>query len=271
MRRHEPQRTVADAPAAADAGRRLRQDGIRFRHGEDCIRVFQDRLVEIRHGDAHHRAAVEHLLRLRAEAAGLLKHICKLHPNGNDHILGLRDGGTVDRDALFDQRHTGPAVAGDVGKRRAVEHDRAHVQRELALGDDLADGIVDQHLFAALRVQRLERTDLHAVLVLRQLPVQLDAAGLVVLNGENHAAYLQKVLHETRALHQLLRPVEHRARVRGDIRLALRAVDDHGLDLLQILNGQLDDRREACAAEADHAAFAHGVQKILHGVELGRF
>ena len=40
MRRHEPQRTVADAPAAADAGRRFRQDGVRLRHGEDCIRVF---------------------------------------------------------------------------------------------------------------------------------------------------------------------------------------------------------------------------------------
>ena len=190
MRRHEPQRTVADAPAAADAGRRLRQDGVRFRHGEDCIRVFQDRLVEIRHGDAHHRAAVEHLLRLRAEAAGLLKHVRELHADGDDHVLGLRDGGAVDRDALFDQRHAGPAVAGDVGKRRAVEHDRAHVQRELALGDDLADGIVDQHLFAALRVQRFQRADLHAVLVLRKLPVQLNAAGLVVLNGENHAAYL---------------------------------------------------------------------------------
>ena len=50
---------------------------------------FKNRLVEIRHGDAHHRAAVKHLLRLRAEAAGLLKHICKLHPNGDDHVLGF--------------------------------------------------------------------------------------------------------------------------------------------------------------------------------------
>ena len=125
-----------------------------------------------------------------AEAAGLLKHVRELHADGDDHVLGLRDGGAVDRDALFDQRHAGIAVAGDVGERGAVEHDRAHVQRELALGDDLADGIVDQHLFAALRVEGLERADLHAVLVLRELPVQLNAAGLVVLNAEDHTAYL---------------------------------------------------------------------------------
>lgn len=132
MRWHEPQRTVADAPAAADAGRRLRQDGVCLRHGEDCIRVFQDRLVEVRHGDAHHRAAVEHLLRLRAEAAGLLKHICKLHPNGDDHVLGLRDGGAVDRDALFDQRHTGLAVAGDVASVVQLSTIAPTSQRELA-------------------------------------------------------------------------------------------------------------------------------------------
>ena len=47
------------------------------------------------------------------------------------------------------------------------------------------------------------------------------------------------MLYETRALHQFVRPVEHRARVRGDIRLALRAVDDDGLDLLEILDRQL--------------------------------
>ena len=78
------------------------------------------------------------------------------------------------------------------------------------------------------------------------------------------------MLYETRALHQFVRPVEHRARVRGDVRLALRAVDDDGLDLFEILDRQLHDRREARAAEAHHAAFAHGVEKILHGVELGR-
>ena len=190
MRRHEAQRTVADAPAAADAGRRLRQNGVRLRHGENRVGVFQNRLFEIRHGDAHHRAAVKHLLRLCAEAACLFKHIRKLHADGDDHVLGLCDGGTVNRDALFNQRHAGPAVAGNIGKRRAVKHDCAHIQRKLSLWDDLTDGIIDQYLFAALRVQRFQRADLHAVLVLRELPVQLNAAGLVVLNAEDHTAYL---------------------------------------------------------------------------------
>ena len=76
------------------------------------------------------------------------------------------------------------------------------------------------------------------------------------------------MLHEPRTLHQLVRAVEHRAGVGGDIGLALRAVDDDGLDLLEILDGQLHDRREARAAEADHAAGADGVEKVLHRLEL---
>ena len=78
------------------------------------------------------------------------------------------------------------------------------------------------------------------------------------------------MLYETRALHQFVRPVEHRARVRGDIRLTLRAVDDDRPYLLEILDRQLHDRREARAAKADHAACTHSVQKLLHGVKLGR-
>ena len=78
------------------------------------------------------------------------------------------------------------------------------------------------------------------------------------------------MLHEPRTLHQLVRTVEHRAGVGGDIRLALRAVDDDGLDLLEILDGQLHDRREARAAETHKAARADRVQKVLHGLELGR-
>ena len=36
---------MADAPAAADAGRRLRQNGVRLRHGENRVGVFQNRLL----------------------------------------------------------------------------------------------------------------------------------------------------------------------------------------------------------------------------------
>ena len=42
------------------------------------------------------------------------------------------------------------------------------------------------------------------------------------------------------------------------------------IDLLEILDGQLDDGREARTAEADKAALTDGVEEILHGVELRR-
>ena len=103
-----------------------------------------------------------------------------------------------------------------------------------------------------------------------QFTIALDALGLVVLNAEDDARHLQKLLQKPAARDHVKRVVDHRARVGGDIGLALRAVDDDALDLVQVLNRELHDRREARAAKAHKAARADRVQKILHGLELGR-
>ena len=103
-----------------------------------------------------------------------------------------------------------------------------------------------------------------------QFAIALDALGLVVLNAEDDARYLQKLLQKPTARNHVERVVDHRARIGGDIGLALRAVDDDALDLVQVLDREFHNRREARAAKAHKAARTDRVQKVLHGLELGR-
>ena len=130
--------------------------------------------------------------------------------------------------------------------------------------------MVDEDFLAALRVHCLERHDLHVLLMAYQFAIALDALGLVVLNAEDDARHLQKLLQKPAARNHVERVVDHRARIGGNVGLALRAVDDDALDLVQVLNRELHNRREARAAETHKAARADRVQKVLHGLELGR-
>ena len=263
---HQAQRTVRDALAALDAGSGLGRGRLGFSESENRVGVFENRLLQIRHRNAHHGSAVKHHLRLFLEPAGRLEHV--LHPRADrhEHVHGILDCRAVDRHALFDERQTGSAVSCDGRNRRTVENHRADVQRKLSFGDLLARHVVNQNLLAALRVHRLERHDFHVLLVFHKLSIARNALRLVVLDAEDDARHLQKLLQQPAARDHVKRVVDHRARIGGDVRLALGAVDDHAFDLVEILDRQLDDRREARAAQANQAAGAHGVQEVLHGI-----
>ena len=270
FQRHQICRTVRHAPAAADTGRRLRQNCVLPRQRQNGVRVLQDRLLEIGHRNAHHRAAVDDLARLFLEAAAGLEHVAHPHPDRHEHVLRHTHRRAVDRHALFHQRQSRPAIARDGRDGRAVEDDRARVQREFPFLDDLVHHMVDEDLLAALRVDRGQRTDLHVLLLRHERLIVPDALGLVFLDAEDDLRHVQELLQQAAAADDVEVIVQHRARVARHIRLTLGTVDDDALDLVEILDRQLHHRREARAAEAHKAAGPHGVEEILHRLELRR-
>ena len=199
LARHQAQRTVRDALAALDAGRGLWRRCLSFPECQNRVRVLENRLLEVGHGDAHHRPAIKNHLRFFLKSAGCLKYILHPHTDRNEHIHGIFDRRAVDRHALFDKRQAGSAISCDGRDRRTVENDRAHVKRQLPFRNLLARHMVDEDFLAALRVHRLKRHDLHVLLMAYQFAIALDALGLVVLNAEDDARYLQKLLQKPTA------------------------------------------------------------------------
>ena len=87
----------------------------------------------------------------------------------------------------------------------------------------------------------------------------VDAVLLVVLHSDDdlvHAEHLSQILA---AADDLLRALQHGAVVAGDVRLALRAVDDDGVHLADAA-GDFDMGGERCAAHTDDT----GVFDDLH-------
>ena len=84
-----------------------------------------------------------------------------------------------------------------------------------------------------------------------------DSVGLVQLDRDDHALDSQRQREQLCALGDLVRLFDHQTVVAGQIRLALRAVDDQRVD--GGLGRQLDRCREARAAHADDAGFAHAL------------
>ena len=150
---------------------------------------------------------------------------------------------------------------GQSGQRRDVHHDAAHVQRKLALGNDLAGGVVNQDFFAALRVKAGQGADLHALVVGKDFRELFDAVGLIVLDADDDLLDVQPLLKQPAALDDFVGAVDHRTVVAGDVALALRGVDDDLLDAGRILNIQLDRRGERGTAQADHTAVQDRLDK----------
>ena len=130
--------------------------------------------------------------------------------------------------------------------------------------------MVDEDLLAALRVDRGQRTDLHVLLLRHERLIVPDALGLVFLDAEDDLRHVQELLQQAAAADDVEVIVQHRARVARHIRLTLSTVDDDALDLVEILDRQLHHGREARAAESHKAAGPHGVEEILHRLELRR-
>ena len=64
--------------------------------------------------------------------------------------------------------------------------------------------------------------------------------------------------------------LQHLAVIGGDIRLAFRDVDDHGIDVLVGRDIQLDGGRKTRAAESYQTRFAHRRDQLRYIIDLGR-
>ena len=64
--------------------------------------------------------------------------------------------------------------------------------------------------------------------------------------------------------------LDHTASVRGDVRLALCGVDDHGVDVATLCGGELDRGGEACSAEADDTRLTNCVDQTVEVGDGGR-
>ena len=269
--RVEPQRTICQTRAAVDARRCFGRTRLRFVHDHNGVGVFEDRRAEVRHRDAHHGTAVEHLCRLRFAAAGALDHVGDRRTDRRDHVLWLSDGGAVHGQALFDQRHAGFYIFGDKRQRGDVDHDHAHIERQAALRNESAERVVDQHLFAALRIHGRQHLHLHALDFGGERTRLGDRVGLVVLDTDHIARHLEVFFEQLNTGEHIVRAVEQGARVRGDIRLALGGVDHHRVHHAQIVvKAELDKGRKARAAQADGAAVADSRHKAREVVDLRR-
>ena len=93
-----------------------------------------------------------------------------------------------------------------------------------------------------------------------------DGLGLVLLDADGGALRLQDLQDDAQAADDALGRFAHQAVVGRDVGLALRAVDDDGVDLAEA-GGELDGRGKARAAHAGDAGLADDGDEVLgaHG------
>ena len=255
-------RAGVDALAAADADGIFDGAVLVLREGQQRGGALAARDVQVVLGKAHHRAAHDDLPRRFGEAARLLEHPLHRRADADEDVLRRGDGRAGHGDDALDGRQALVRGAVDAVGGERVEHGAADLRgqpagRHLAAGDRL-----DQGFLSALRVLALERDDLDAH-VLRAVEVQhVHREFFVQLDAEIRLVHLAGPHDELDALQQLPRVLDHRAVVGGDVRLALGAVDDDGVDLAPAAR-DLERGRERRAAHADDAGLADDARDQL--------
>ena len=263
----EPQRADGHAAAAVDAGRGLDLFGVLAVHDHDRVCRLEDGGVERVDGLAHHGAAVEDLAGLFLQPAAGLDQVADRAADRHDQVFRLPDGGAIDRDNALDERHAGREVFRSLDKRGDVDDDDAQACQTLSRADDLAGGVVEQHLLGALGIDAVKRHDLDRGVVLEARGQLLDGVGLVLFDADDILLGLQELLEQGDPLFDQIAAFEHDAVVAGDEWLALRAVNENGVDVALLRGGELGPHGEGRAAESHHAAFAHALEEL---VEVGR-
>ena len=258
------------AAAAVDAGAGLRLLGVFLIHDDDGVGGLDDRLVHGAGGFAHHGAAVDDLARLALQPAGLLHQIADGGADGDDQVLGLLDGGAVHCDALFHQRHTVFNILGHLGQGSDVDNNHVQLRKTLALGHHLAGGVIEQHLLCTLGIDALQGHDVHGAVACKYAAHLLNGVGLVLLNADNELLGLQILSQQLHALDDIAAVFHHGAVVAGDVGLALRAVDQNGLNGVAAYRVQLRPQRKCCSAQTYDAAFLHCGEEAVQIVDLRR-
>ena len=263
----EPQRADGHAAAAVDAGRGLGLFGVLAVHDDDRVGRLEDGGVERVDGLAHHGAAVEDLAGLFLQPAAGLDQVADRAADRHDQVFRLPDGGALDRDDALDERHAGREVFRGLYEGGDVDDDDAERSQTLSRADHLAGGVVEQHLLGALGIDAVKRHDLDRGIVCEALGQLLDGVGLVLLDADDILLGLQELLEQGDALFDQIAVLEHDAVVAGDEGLALRAVDENGLDMALLGGGELGPHGEGRTAETHDAAFAHALEEA---VKIGR-
>ena len=93
--------------------------------------------------------------------------------------------------------------------------------------------------------------------VLHKAEHKVDGLRLVALNADDDLFDAQMLLDGRNTAHHALGAFQKFPVVRGNVRLAFRAVDDEGVDGRKILGRELDRRGETRAAQAHQAARLH--------------
>ena len=267
VQRLELHRADGQALAAVDARRVL--DGAVFLVGEeqDARGALDVGRLEIRGDQAHHGAAEDDLLRLDDEAAALLDDVAERSAEAALQVVGLiAHGAAGNGEDTLDAGHAFVAGAVDGVSRLGADDVAADAGRQAA-GLDLTvrDGL-DLHLLSALRVLDVLRHDLHAVLRGVFGQEQIDGVLLVLLDAVVSLVEAGRDARQLDALEQLLGVVLHGQVVAVEVRLALCAVDDEGIDFAKAA-ADLERGREHGAAVTDDTGLADAVKDgfgILH-------
>ena len=181
-------------------------------------------------------------------------------------FLGLTHHAVHGEHAL-DER---PALAhgpGDGGGGGDIDHHAARVHRQSARGNAAAGEHLDELLFAALRVLGAHRADVHVRP--RGLLQALGGVGLVVLHADEHLPRADDLRGDAQTVHHRVRVFEHHAMIGAQKRLALRAVEDDGVDRLVLGRRELDVRGKRRPAQADDARLADGCEQQRGVVRAG--
>ena len=95
---------------------------------------------------------------------------------------------------------------------------------------------------------------------------RLAAASGLLSSTPMSSSFAPTILRgKAQAVHDGVRLLHHHAVVGAQKGLALRAVEDDGVDGLVLGRGELDVRGERRPAHADHARLAHGLQELFRG------
>ena len=124
------------------------------------------------------------------------------------------------------------------------------------MGHLTAEALFNEDQLCAGAVDTGQGLDLDSAVVLGLFAQQVDALGLVVLNADDALRDAGVLQHGLDAADDIIAAVQHLLRITGQPHFTLGSVDQQGIHLL--LGLQLYVGREACAAQTDQTALAHG-------------
>ena len=143
----------------------------------------------------------------------------------------------------------------------------SHMGGQLAALDFLAGQQLDDLLLATGRVFGRHHTDFDIAALAGPLD-RGNGLGLVVLDPNQGAAWVEQVLEDVDAGDDLVGMFTHQSIIGGDVRLALHRIDDQLFYSLMVAEVHLDAGGETRAPHSGNTGMADGVDQLA-GAQLG--